>query len=167
MAWTEYSMQEIESLACQGMQILRAQNSLVPELTVNGFPVPQELCQRLQSFFSNAEAQQGDSPHTESFAISYKVRERQSYTSSVSSCASDSKPLFSLGMIQGITTNRMRQRTSSVSKVGTASRNTCLTTWSTTKAECYPLPPSSPPPQHCMIDCGHRKPSRWKSCTAA
>lgn len=34
----------------------------------------QELCQRLQSFFSNAEAQQGDVPHDEYFAISYNVR---------------------------------------------------------------------------------------------
>lgn len=33
----------------------------------------QELCQRLQSFFTDAEAQQGDSPQVDCFTISYKV----------------------------------------------------------------------------------------------
>ena len=46
--------------------------------------MPQELCQRLQSFFSNAEAQQGDVPHDECFTISYKVRCNHSQGTSLS-----------------------------------------------------------------------------------
>ncbi|KAL3133611.1 Protein PTHB1 [Trebouxia sp. C0010 RCD-2024] len=34
--------------------------------------MPQELCQRLQSFFTDAEAQQGHSPHVDCFTITYK-----------------------------------------------------------------------------------------------